>query len=185
MNWNNDESFGKVETAVAEAVRRSDGDVRAAVRVVADEVARDLRVSATKGAAMLSTISALADGAARGAADSGADIGAVAEGFMIGAMRGAEEIPERTLTVIRHAADSFVKHALQSGFDAATAARGLAAGASEGAHRCALDEDAAESAAVQGAARSADDVDARLGRKVRAALVAYACGAAPSVSRTR
>ena len=172
MDRQNDESFEKSESAVAEGVRLAGSDSQAAVLMVADEVASDLRKSGVRGAAMLSTISALADGAARGAADADAGIGIVAEGFMIGAMCGAQETPARTLTVIGHAADSFVKHAHQSGFDTATAARGLVEGAAEWAEKCSLDEGAAANAAAQGAADAADDLNPRIGRKVRAALAA-------------
>ena len=165
-----DESFEKSETSVADGVRRAGGDDHAVALMVAEEVARDLRKSQVTGAAMLSTISALADGASRGAADAGAVIGVVAEGFMIGAMCGAQETPERTLVVIGHAADSFVKHAHQSGFDAAAAARGLVEGAAGWADQCGLNSAAAANAAARGAADSAKDVDPRVARKVRALL---------------
>ena len=157
MDREDDGSFEKSETAVL---------------TVADEVACDLRKAGVRGAAMLSTISTLAADAARGAADAGAGIGIVAEGFMIGAMCGAQTTPARTLAVIGHAADSFVKHAHQSGFDAAAAARGLVEGATEWAEKCALDESAAANAAAQGAADAAEDVNPRIGREVRAALSA-------------
>jgi len=172
MNREDDESYAQVESAVAEDVRKAGDDVRAAASMIADEVADDLRRSGVRGTTMLSTISALADGAARGAADAGAGIDVIAEGFMIGAMRGSAETPERTLAVIGHAADSFVKHAYESGFDASAAARGLVAGAASGAEQCALDPAAAADAAARGAAGASDDLSPRLGRKVRAALSA-------------
>lgn len=170
MNRNYDESFAKAESSVATVLRQAGRNSQAVVLMVADEVARDLQKSGVKGAAMLSTISALADGTARGAADAGAGIGLVAEGFIIGAMWGAGETPERTLAVIGHAADTFVKHAHQSGFDAAAAARGLVEGAAQWAGNCELDAALAANAAAQGAADAADDMGPRIGRKVRAAL---------------
>jgi hypothetical protein len=178
MNRDHDDSYAQVESAVAEDVRKAGADVRAAALMIADEVAGDLRRSGVRGATMLSTISALADGAARGAADARAGIGVIAEGFMIGAMRGSAETPERTLAVIGHAADSFVKHACESGFDASAAARGLVEGAAAGAQNCALDASTAAAAAARGAAEAADDMSPRLGRRVRAAL-----NAAPLLTR--
>ena len=180
MEREDDESFSHVESTVAEGVKRAGSDAHAAVLLVAGEVARDIRNSGARGAAMLSTISALADGTARGAADAGAGIGSVAEGFMIGAMSGADETQERTLTVIGHTADSFVKHAYQSGYDAAEAARGLVVGAAEWAGKCALDADAAANAAAQGALDAADDLNPRIGRKVREALTSAAIGLIPA-----
>jgi hypothetical protein len=165
MNWERDESFGNSESAVAQGMRETADDAQAAVMMVADEVACDLKHSGAKGACMLSTISALADGAARGAV-----VGVVAEGFMIGAICGADETPERTLIVIGHAADSFLKHAYQSGFSASAAARGLVTGAAEWAEKCFLGQDEAAYAAAQGAATAADDIGPGVGRKVRTEL---------------
>src|SRR5579859_7683690 len=185
MQREDDESFARSESSVAEGLRRAGGDAHAAALMVADEVARDLKRSGATGTAMLSTISALADGAARGAADAGAGIGLVAEGFMIGAMCGAAETPERTLAVIAHAADSFVRHAHQSGFDAVAAARGLVDGAAAWAERCALTADAAANAAARGAADAAADVGPRIARKVREALAArLIAGAAQALTET-
>jgi hypothetical protein len=184
MDRDHDESYAQSESTVAEGVRRVCGDAPAVVRIVADEVAGDLRKSGSRGTAMLSTISALADGTARGAADARAGIGFIAEGFMIGAMRGADETPERTLAVIGHAADSFVKHAHQSGFDAAAAARGLVEGAAAWAGHCALDASAAADAAARGAADAAEDMSPRIGRRVREALLEGLVPGAPTLLET-
>ncbi|MFI5361816.1 MAG: hypothetical protein ACHQ49_07585 [Elusimicrobiota bacterium] len=172
MDRDHDESFAKSQSSVAEGIRRSGTRPKEAVFMIAGEVARDLRSAGVKGTGMLSTISALADGTARGAAEAGAGIEAVAEGFMIGAMCGADETPERCLTVIGHAADSFVRHACESGFDAIPAARGLVEGAVEWSGGCSVDAVSAAAAAAQGAVDAANDMSPRIARKVREALTA-------------
>jgi hypothetical protein len=172
MDRQRDETYAKTESTVEEGMRRAGTDAAAVVRIIAEEVALDLRKSGTHGTVMLSTISALADGTARGAADAGAAIGPVAEGFMVGAMLGAGETAPRSLAVIGHAAESFAKHARQVGYDSSATARGLVGGAVTGARSCGLGEVDAADAAAQGVARASDDMDPETGRKLLAELAA-------------
>ena len=170
MTRKHDRSFARAESAIAEALGGAGEDAPAAVAAVADVVARDLRESGRSGAALLSAISALAFGAAHAAVSTGGEVGCVAQGFLLGVMLAGEAQERRLLAVVSHAAGTFIKHVAEAGGDAASAARGLVEGAASRAGELQLDPGAAACAAGQGAVDAAEDVDARLGRKVRRAL---------------
>jgi hypothetical protein len=170
MTRKHDRSFARAESVVAAAIEGAGPDAQAAVGAVADIVARDLRASGREGAALLSAISALAFGVARAAVSTGGQMSCVAEGFVLGVMLAGETDAKRLLAVIGHAAGTFVKHVAEAGGDVIPATRGLAEGAVAWAGELGLDPVEAADAAGQGAVDAADDVDARLGRKVRRAL---------------
>ena len=165
-----DRSFAKAETGIAEVLAEAAGDTQAAVGAVADVVARDLQESGRAGAALLSAISALAFGVAHAAVSTGGEMGCVAQGFLLGVMLASETKEQRLLAVIMHAAGTFVKHVAEAGGDVITATRGLVEGAILWAVELKLDPGEAAFAAGQGAVEAAEDVDHRLGHKVRRAL---------------
>jgi hypothetical protein len=165
-----DRSFARAESGVSEALLAAGSDAQAAVGAVADVVARDLRESGRAGAALLSAISALAFGAAHAAVATGGAMGCVAQGFLLGVMLAGEAKEQRLLVVIGHAAGTFIKHVAEAGGDAIAATRGLVEGAVSWAEELQLDPGEAAYAAGQGAVDAAEEVDARLGHKVRRAL---------------
>ena len=170
MMRKHDRSFARAESGVAAALNGARGDAQAAVGAVADVVARDLRESGRAGAALLSAISALAFGVAHAAVATGGEMGCVAQGFLLGVMLAGETKEQRLLAVIGHAAGTFLKHVAEAGGDAVSATRGLVEGAASWAGELRLDPGEAAYAAGQGAVDAAEDVDSRLGRKVRRAL---------------
>jgi hypothetical protein len=165
-----DRSFAKAESGVAEALHDAGGDPQASVGAVADVVARDLRDSGRAGGALLSAISALAFGVAHAAVATGGEMGCIAQGFLLGVMLAGEAKEHLLLAVIGHAAGTFIKHVAEAGGDVIAATRGLVEGAVSWAGELRLDPGEAAYAAGQGAVDAADDVDPRLGRKVRRAL---------------
>lgn len=170
MGIKHDRSFAKAESGVVDALEAAKGDEQAAVGAVADVLARDLKESGRRGAALLSAVSALADAVARGAADAGGEIGPAAEAFLIGVLLGTEESEERTLALISHAAGSFVKHAVEEGFDAAAASRGLVEGAAAWAGERGMDPALTATAAGQGAVDAAGDLGGTVAKRVRETL---------------
>ena len=165
-----DRSFARAESGIADALNGAVGDAQAAVGAVADVIARDLRQSGRAGAAQLSAISALAFGVAHAAVATGGDMGCVAQGFLLGVMLASEMKEQQLLAVIAHAAGTFVKHVAEAGGDVSSATRGLVEGAVSWAGELQLDPGEAAYAAGQGAVDAAEDVDSRLGHKVRRAL---------------
>jgi len=165
-----DRSFYRSETGVSAAIDESRGDPQAEVGAVADIVAQDLRESGKAGGALLSAISALAFGVAHAAVASGGEMGCIAQGFLLGVMLAGEAKEHLLLAVIGHASGTFLKHVAEAGGDAMAAARGLVEGAIAWAGELQLDSGEAAYAAGQGAVDAAEDVDPKLGAKVRRAL---------------
>ena len=165
-----DRSFARAESGVVKALQDAGGDPQTAVGAVADVVARDLRESGRSGVALLSAISALAFGVAHAAVSTGGEMGRVAEGFLLGVMLAGEAKERELLAVIGHAAGTFIKHVAEAGGDVSLATRGLVEGAVAWAEELRLDPGEAAYAAGQGAVDAAEDVDSRLGHKVRRAL---------------
>jgi hypothetical protein len=170
MNRRHDRTFAHSETGLEEAVLSAGGDRQAAIGAVAEEVARDLGKSDHVGAALLSTISAVAFSAAQAAVQTGGEMGCVAQGFLMGVIVVGAAREHNLLALIGHAAGSFIKHVHEARGDAAAAARGLVAAVVSPARALMLDADEAARAAALGAVEAADEVSHGLGRAVRVAL---------------
>jgi hypothetical protein len=170
MARKHDRSFRKAESEIAGALARAGRDRRAVVGAVADIVAGDIRGADRRGAALLTTISALAFAVAHAAVQAGGEMGCVAQGFLFGVTLAARFRERNLLAVIEHAAGTFVKHVHEAGGDPVAAGRGLVEGAGSRGAEFGLDAEAAADAAGRGAVEAADEVNDGLGRRMRTAL---------------
>jgi hypothetical protein len=162
--------FIRAQDAFDGVIRRAGGDATATKDAVAELVGWMLRRSRRSGTALLTAISSLADAAARAAVATGGGMGWVAHGYLLGVMLASERRESELFAVLGHAAGTLVRHACAAGADTAAAARGAVAGAVEWARRERFDERASADAAGVGAAEAADDIDAWMSHRVRAAL---------------
>lgn len=165
-----DRRWRPFKTRLAAAIADAGDITMVVIDEVADALQETLKVSGRTGAALFDAAAEVGGSAIHGAMEIGCELGAVAQGVLVGVLRGTRVTGETAMRTISHTAGSAIHQTAELGGDLGGMAKGLVHGAVRGAAELGLDATQAATAAAQGAFDAAYEIGSAAAEKVRKAL---------------